>query len=201
MAIEDGAKKGCDYLEFDNVNVFENQDEAKMTISDSEMLGFLKFLADTTKEKRSSITGKPVIPVLKNMWTTLKKHPVLSDWFGAALSEECCEYQQCEDLKIFTDKCKPVWIAEYGHARKTDKDSPFKGQYFSGRDVQKCCQNTKDMFMSVLFVPKELNSSKYFSCHDDLAVNSWSEAKRWEFVGEYCKTDKENHECKRATPK
>ncbi len=98
------AQKGCDGVEPDNVDGYQNNTGFSLTTSDQ--LRFNRFLAQSAHILKLSIG-------LKN---SLGLIPELVNDFDFAVNEECMEYQECHHLKPFIDQNKAVFHVEY-HAR------------------------------------------------------------------------------------
>jgi hypothetical protein len=94
-------QKGCDGVDPDNVNGFENDTGFPLTSEDQ--LAFNRFLSSAAHQLGLSIG-------LKN---DLSQIPELVTYFDWILNEECFSYQECHLLQPFQDAGKPVFIVEY----------------------------------------------------------------------------------------
>jgi len=95
------ADKGCDGVDPDNVNGFEN--ETGFPISYVEQLDFNLWLAQTAHSYALQIG-------LKN---DLNQIDDLFPFFDWILNEECFSYRECELLLPFREAGKPVFVIEY----------------------------------------------------------------------------------------
>ena len=95
-------EKGCDGVEPDNVDGYDN--DSGFDLSASDQLEFNRFLATEAHNRGLSIG-------LKN---DLAQIPQLVTYFDWALNEECFAYNECETLQPFIDAGKAVFQVEYG---------------------------------------------------------------------------------------
>lgn len=95
------AEKGCDGVDPDNVNGFEN--ETGFPISYDDQLSFNLWLAQTAHSYGLEIG-------LKNDLAQIHELMPFFDW---ALNEECFSYNDCELLSPFRASGKPVFVIEY----------------------------------------------------------------------------------------
>lgn len=99
--LELAVKKGCDGVDPDNVNGYEN--DTGFDLTREEQIAFNTFIAEQSHE-RGLLVG------LKN---SLELIPDLHENFDFAVNEECLEYQECAYLQEFVDSQKPVFSIEY----------------------------------------------------------------------------------------
>lgn len=99
--IERAADKGCDALDPDNVNGFENDTGFPLTADDQ--LAFNRWLF-AEAHRHGLAVG------LKN---DLAQAAELVDHVEFQVNEECIQYDDCAALDVFTDAGKPVWNIEY----------------------------------------------------------------------------------------
>ncbi|RGP66740.1 hypothetical protein FSPOR_6480 [Fusarium sporotrichioides] len=99
--IEMAAKKGCDAIDPDNVDGFQNDNGLKLTQNDT--VNFVKFLSETAASFNMS-TG------LKNAGSVISE--VISD-VHFSVNEQCVEYSECDTFAPFIDHDKPVFHIEY----------------------------------------------------------------------------------------
>jgi hypothetical protein len=99
--LEHAAKKGCDGVDPDNVNGFEN--ETGFPISYADQLDFNIWLSQTAHAHQLNIG-------LKN---DLDQITDLLPYFDWVLNEECFSYRECERLSPFFEAGKPVFVIEY----------------------------------------------------------------------------------------
>jgi hypothetical protein len=95
------AKKGCDGVEPDNVDAYQNSSGFDLTAEDQ--VKYNRFLAQSAHILNLSIG-------LKN---SLDLVPQLANIFDFAVNEQCLEYRECEQLKPFISQNKAVFHAEY----------------------------------------------------------------------------------------
>jgi hypothetical protein len=96
------ASKGCDGVEPDNVDGFDNSNGLNLTQQDQ--LDYNQFLASEAHARNLSVG-------LKNCLGLVTKLVSKFDW---ALNEECLKYDECSDLAPFISAGKAVFHCEYG---------------------------------------------------------------------------------------
>ncbi|KAH7468408.1 glycoside hydrolase superfamily [Fusarium oxysporum f. sp. albedinis] len=99
--IEYAAKKGCDAIDPDNVDGFQNDNGLGLTQDDA--VDFVKFLSETAAAYNMS-TG------LKNNGDII---PEVLDVVHFSVNEQCIEYSECETFAAFIKDGKPVFNIEY----------------------------------------------------------------------------------------
>ncbi|KAL6414418.1 hypothetical protein AUP68_00938 [Ilyonectria robusta] len=99
--IEFAAGKGCDAIDPDNVDGFQNDNGLDLTAEDA--VDFIKFLAETAGSYGMS-TG------LKNAGDII---PDVLDYVHFSVNEQCIEYSECETFAAFIRADKPVFNIEY----------------------------------------------------------------------------------------
>lgn len=95
------AEKGFDGVEPDWMDTF--QQDTGFSITASDQLAFNRMLADMAHQRGLAIG-------LKN---DLDQVAELADVFDFAVNEQCAEFGECEALRPFLDRNKPVFHAEY----------------------------------------------------------------------------------------
>ncbi|MDO8754310.1 MAG: endo alpha-1,4 polygalactosaminidase [Anaerolineales bacterium] len=93
--------KGCDGVDPDNVNGFEN--DTGFPLNYEDQLTFNIFLSNAAHERGLAIG-------LKN---DLSQIPDLITYFDWALNEQCFFYKECDALSLFIRAGKPVFVIEY----------------------------------------------------------------------------------------
>ena len=93
--------RGCDAVEPDNVDAWENVSGFPLTSADQS--DFLRFLATEAHARGLSIGLKNALPLVPELVTSF-------DW---ALNEECVAQAECEALRPFIEAGKAVFHAEY----------------------------------------------------------------------------------------
>ncbi len=99
-------QKGCDGVEPDNVDAYQNK--SGFPISDKDQLRYNRWLAQAAHQRGLSVG-------LKN---DLDQIPELVDEFDWALNEECFSYEECEKLLPFIKAGKAVFGVEYELSRE-----------------------------------------------------------------------------------
>jgi hypothetical protein len=94
-------EKGCDGVDSDNVDGFENKTGFPITYADQ--LDFNLWLSQTAHIYDLDIG-------LKNDLTQINDMLLLFDW---VLNEECFSYHECDLLSPFREAGKPVFVIEY----------------------------------------------------------------------------------------
>lgn len=94
-------KKGCDGVDPDNLDGYEN--ETGFPINASDQLKFNKFISRAAHSRGLSIG-------LKN---DLNQAAELEPYFDWIINEECFLYQECSLLSPFVEAGKPVFVIEY----------------------------------------------------------------------------------------
>ncbi|KAH8705830.1 glycoside hydrolase family 114 protein, partial [Talaromyces proteolyticus] len=105
--IQTAKDKGCQGVDPDNIDGFNNETGFNLTQADS--VDFLKFLAGKAHDAGLGFG-------LKNGPTMVDEVVDIAEW---AINESCIEYDECDSFQPFIDSGKPVFHVEY-----TDSDSP-----------------------------------------------------------------------------
>lgn len=118
--------KGCDGIEFDNVDTFSNVNwDDSITIKDQ--LKYDKWLAKEAHDRNMAAGFKNSIELLED----------LKDIFDFAINEECNEYEECDDYNVFLNKDLAVFVALYGYT----SDKTF---------MKSICSQVKDLDLSII---------------------------------------------------
>ena len=136
--IDLAATSGCDGVEPDNVDGYQN--DTGFELSADDQLAFNRFLAETAHE-HGLLVG------LKN---DLDQIPELAAEFDFALNEQCHEYDECEVYGPFLDQDKPVFNAEYAD------------RYVSSPDQM--CEQARELGLRTLVLPLDLDGSFRIDC-------------------------------------
>ncbi|MBI4895458.1 MAG: endo alpha-1,4 polygalactosaminidase [Candidatus Aenigmarchaeota archaeon] len=123
--------KGFDGIEPDNINGFENPTGFQLTYEDQ--LRYNKWLSEQAHERGLSIG-------LKN---TEQQAKDLIDYYDYALLEGCFVGNWCEELRIFTENGKQVFMIEY-----TDTEVDFR----------KACEKANKLGFTALLKNRNLDS-------------------------------------------
>lgn len=137
-------KKGCNGVEPDNVDGYQN--ETGFPITADDQLEFNRFIATRAHEKGLAVG-------LKN---NLRLIPKLVSYFDFAVNEQCFEYTECDALLPFIHAGKPVLNVEY------------QANYVNNAKARLalCKRATKYRFRT-LILPLELDDKFRFSCFKD----------------------------------
>lgn len=130
------AAKGCDAVEPDNVDAWDNDTGLSFTWEDQ--LTYNRWTAE-----QAHIRGLAV--GLKNATGQV---PELVDAYDFAVNEECWNYDECETLLPFIDAGKPVFHVEYERAFLDEGG----------------CAHTTALGLRSLFMPLDLNDEFRISC-------------------------------------
>jgi len=136
--------KGCDAVEPDNVDGYANRNGLGITAD--QQLGYNRFLS-AEAHRRGLAIG------LKN---DLDQVAVLFPAFDFAVNEQCHEYTECDRLTPFLTAGKPVFVAEYKSAYRTN----------SGGARDTLCAASRAQGLRTLVLPVELDNRFRFSCDD-----------------------------------
>ncbi|KQM90366.1 endo alpha-1,4 polygalactosaminidase [Sphingomonas sp. Leaf22] len=136
--------KGCDAVELDNVDGYANRNGLGITAD--QQLDYNRFLG-TQAHARGLAVG------LKN---DLDQVAVLAPAFDFAVNEQCHEYAECDRLTPFLTAGKPVFVAEYKSAYRTN----------SGGARDALCVASRVHGLRTLVLPVELDNRFRFSCDD-----------------------------------
>lgn len=134
-------RRGCDGVEPDNVTAYHN--DTGFPISETHQLAFNRHLANAAHERRLAIA-------LKNDGEQAAQ---LVDYFDFELNEECHDYDECDVLRPFLDRNKPVLNAEYAAnptAAQTRKAS--------------LCPQAQASGLRTLILPRDLDDAFRVSC-------------------------------------
>ncbi|KAF3941665.1 hypothetical protein ABW19_dt0205771 [Dactylella cylindrospora] len=93
--------KGCDAVDPDNINGYQNPTGFNQTEDDA--IDFLKFLAEESHERGMAIG-------LKNGGTIVDK---VIDFMDFCVQESCVAYDECQPYHLFLDYNSPVFHIEY----------------------------------------------------------------------------------------
>lgn len=125
--------KGCDGVEPDNVDGYTNKTGFKLTYDDQ--LAFNKFIAAESHKRGLTVA-------LKN---DVEQATDLVDYFDLTVNEQCHQYNECDQLAVFTEQNKPIFNAEY-------------------KSTKKLCTTSLRENIRTLILPRKLNDSSRKSC-------------------------------------
>ena len=133
--MEEAAKKGCDGVDPDNIDGYENDTGFDLTKDDG--VDYVLFLAETAHQLRMAYG-------LKNGGAIVKRVIDVAQW---CVNEQCVQYNECDLYQPFIKEDKPVFHIEY-----TAKDpAPVKF-------VKKSCDNREAKGFSTLIKHLSLNA-------------------------------------------
>jgi len=95
-------EKGCDGVDPDNLDGYENK--TGFPLSGNDQLMFNRYLAQAAHDRGLKIG-------LKNDLNQIQE---LVDDFDWIVNEECFSFQECDQLLPFLEAKKPVFVIEYG---------------------------------------------------------------------------------------
>lgn len=130
------AAAGCDAVEPDNVDGYDNNNGLGLTANDQ--INYLHWMAATAHAKGIAIGLKNSLGIIRS--GKLHQH---FDW---ALNEQCYQYGECGSLADFIAVGKAVYIAEY--------------KAYSSAN----CSNAKRNQFSLAFYDLSLNGAKWQPC-------------------------------------
>ncbi|WP_409146806.1 endo alpha-1,4 polygalactosaminidase [Pseudoxanthobacter sp. M-2] len=129
--------KGFEFVEFDNLDAYENK--TGFTIRKSDTVRYAEALA--AEARRLGL--KPMQKNVPELAEALEPH------FDALLFEDCALYRFCGDAKPFVAAGKPVFDADYPEAWKDE------GRRF---DKAKACEQAKKAGVSMIFKRLDLDA-------------------------------------------
>jgi len=133
--------KGCDGVEPDNIDGYENNTGFDLTAQDQ--LDYNIFIADEAHKRGLSVG-------LKNDFAQAE---ILEPFFDFSVSEECFKNGECNYLTPFIDANKSVFEAEYSEEYVTNSI-----------EREKMCQESNSLKFQTLVLPMELDDTFRYSC-------------------------------------
>lgn len=140
------ATKKCDGVEPDNMDAYETDNKAGFAsdpLTAADQLDYNRFIANEAHARELAVGLKNDLPQI----------PDLVEYFDFAVNEQCHQYNECADLKPFTDAGKPVFNAEYPEE-----------QALSDSDRDAVCAAAKSANIRTLILPLDLDDSSRHSC-------------------------------------
>jgi hypothetical protein len=138
--IADAKTRGCDGVEPDNVDAYQNNPGFPLTAA--TQLDYNRFIATTVHAQGLKVALKNDVDQLAT----------LAPSFDFAINEQCHQYSECGGYSVFTNAGKPVFNAEY--AKK----------YKSGSAQQTMCASAKAANLRTLVLSINLDDSYHYSC-------------------------------------
>jgi len=114
-------QKGCDAIDPDNVDGYQNDNGLGLTADDS--IDFMRFLSEEAKSYKMAIG-------LKNAGDII---PDVIDFVDFSVNEQCIEYSECETFAAFIEADKPVFNIEYPEGAPRDISTKVKDEICSQR--------------------------------------------------------------------
>ncbi len=133
--------KGCDGVEPDNMDAYQNDSGFSLTATDQ--LAFNRFVANKAHSLGLAVG-------LKN---DLDQIAELVSYFDFAVNEQCFEYDECDTLTPFIEAGKPVLNAEYKSLWVNDTNARAN-----------LCNDANQRQFSTLILPLNLDDSFRHSC-------------------------------------
>jgi hypothetical protein len=99
--IKRGADLGCDGMDPDNVDGYDN--DTGFNLSENDAIDYLTFLASAVHSQDMAIGIKNAADIVKNVLDQM-------EW---AVNEQCVEYSECAQFQPFIKSGKPVFHIEY----------------------------------------------------------------------------------------
>lgn len=132
--------KGCDGVDPDNVDGYDNENGVGLTEADS--VSYVKFLANAAHELNMSIG-------LKNAGAII---PEVIDQMQWSVNEQCAQYNECDVYEAFIRADKPVFHLEY------PKQEDNNNQRVSTTKTDKACGNAAAQKFSTLIKNMNLDT-------------------------------------------
>lgn len=135
-------QKGCDGVEVDNVDGYEN--DTGFDLDADDQLAYNKFIANEARQRGLSVGLKNDINQVVELLT----------YYDFAINEGCNENDECDKLKPFIDASKPVFNVEYN------------SKYIINNEIDTVlCTKMNDMKFQTLVLPTNLDDSFRYSCN------------------------------------
>ncbi len=134
-------QKGCDGVEPDNMDGYQNKPGFNLTADDQ--LAYNRLIGNDARARGLSV----------GVNNALDQIPELVSYYDFAVNEQCFEYDECDTLMPFIEQDKPVLHAEYRDNYVQDEDA---------REAM-CIESTNRQFSS-LVLPLGLDDQFRYSC-------------------------------------
>lgn len=135
VRLDEAAAKGCDAVDPDNVDAYQNKNGLGLTPDDQ--VDYLLFLAAEAHQRGMAIGLKNSVELI----------PRVLNEFDFTVNEECFDYKECGDLTPFIEADKPVLQIQYGDKAKDRK-----------KVAKKWCGKANDMGFSTLIKGWDLDA-------------------------------------------
>lgn len=130
-------KKGCDGVDPDNIDAYDNENGLGLTTADS--VNLLKFLATEAHSRGMSIG-------LKNGGDIIGSVIDQMQW---SVNEQCAQYNECDTYAAFTDANKPVFHIEYS-GEDTSFKAKLKARVTAAKKSDACHAEGAEKFSTVI---------------------------------------------------
>ncbi|KFX94031.1 hypothetical protein O988_06509, partial [Pseudogymnoascus sp. VKM F-3808] len=120
--LDQAAKKGCDGVDPDNIDGYEN--ETGLDLTTDTAVDFVTFLADAAHARNMSFGLKNGAKILNRVLNLIQWNVV----------EQCLQFNECDDYEPVINAGKPVFLIEYP---TTDE----KPSYVSDEKKEEICSN------------------------------------------------------------
>ncbi len=137
--------RGCDGVEPDNVDGYQN--DTGFPLTEADQLAYLEALSGLAHERGLAIGLKNSLGIV----------PDLVHRFDFSVNEECHAYDECDLLAPFIDAGKPVFNAEYTEADTAQAAATLADQI---------CADALARQFRTLVLPWDLNDAFRVSCDD-----------------------------------
>lgn len=131
-------KKGCDGVDPDNVDGYENDTGFAFTREDQ--IDFNKKLAQQARQRGLRVGLKNALGLI----------PELYEEFDFAVNEQCIEFQECSFLQPFVEVKKTVFSIEYARDKATAETTI---------EQKEICEQSKSHGLYTLIMPRLLDDS------------------------------------------
>jgi hypothetical protein len=111
--------KGCDAIDPDNVDGYNNDNGLGLTEQDS--VNYIAFLAQAAHARNLAIG-------LKNAGDII---PDVLDVVQFSVNEQCLQYNECDTFRPFIDQGKPVFHVEYPKGDDTNTNTSIAASKFN----------------------------------------------------------------------
>ena len=150
---------GCDGVELDNVDGYENvtgwENGKSVAERQADTIEFTRILANEAHERGMSVA-------LKNGPAIL---PDVIDWFDLSINESCHHFDECGPYDAMIDAGKPVFNAEYAVWENTTTPIPVTDPRYDDA-LRALCADSVEQDLRTLLLPKSLDGSSRLSCDD-----------------------------------
>ncbi|KAL3477508.1 glycoside hydrolase superfamily [Aspergillus californicus] len=136
-------EKGCDGVDPDNVDGYDNPNGLRLTEDDSA--DYMRFLAEEARKRGLSIG-------LKNAGAIIPRVIGAMQW---SVNEQCAQYDECDVYAAFTRADKPVFHIEYPKGDETNNEVEVQGR----RRTEACDFEDSGDFSTVM---KNMNLDNWF---------------------------------------